>query len=225
MSLAIDRDAINDAECGGMGVVDGNWINNDVEYGMEWPKWEHDIAKARKLMAEAGHPNGFTVDWVTPVPNYYSRGERIVSQLQAIGIRSTAAGDGARRLPEKDAGRPEGMARRPDHLQCDAHRRHVVELVRYDVPLRWLQCQGFLLRQGSSTISSQSTWLPLTETNASSIGRADPASDPRGILFRAGVPPCLRQRDRAARRQQKWQDVFPTITSGYCYPWEDILPG
>jgi ABC-type transport system substrate-binding protein len=45
ISLAIDRDAINDAECGGMGVVDGNWINNDVEYGMEWPKWPRDIAK------------------------------------------------------------------------------------------------------------------------------------------------------------------------------------
>ena len=54
----------------------------------QWPKWPHDIAKAKQLMAEAGHPNGFTVDWVTPVPNYYSRGERIVSQLQAIGIRA-----------------------------------------------------------------------------------------------------------------------------------------
>ena len=20
----------------------------------------------------------------------------------------------------------------------------------------------------------------------------------------------------------KWQDVFPTITTGYCYPWEDV---
>jgi hypothetical protein len=25
---------------------------------------------------------------------------------------------------------------------------------------------------------------------------------------------------RVAARQ--WQDVFPTITSGYAYPWEDI---
>src|SRR6516164_1509464 len=39
-------------------------------------------------MAEAGFPNGFAVDWLTPVPNYYSRGERIVSQLQAIGVRA-----------------------------------------------------------------------------------------------------------------------------------------
>jgi hypothetical protein len=21
---------------------------------------------------------------------------------------------------------------------------------------------------------------------------------------------------------RKWHDVFPTITTGYCYPWEDI---
>ena len=88
ISLTIDRDAINQAECDSMGVTDGNWINDDVEYGLEWPKWPHDIAKAKQLMAEAGHPVGFAVDWVTPVPDYYSRGERIVSQLQAIGIRS-----------------------------------------------------------------------------------------------------------------------------------------
>ena len=48
---------MNQAECGGMGVVDGNWINDDVEYGAAtWPKWPHDIAKAKKLMAEAGFP-------------------------------------------------------------------------------------------------------------------------------------------------------------------------
>src|SRR6516162_276107 len=88
VSLAIDRDAINQAECDGLGRVDGNWINDDVEYGLAWPKWEHDIGKAKKLMAEGGYPNGFNVDWVTPIPNYYSRGERIVSQLQAIGIRA-----------------------------------------------------------------------------------------------------------------------------------------
>jgi peptide/nickel transport system substrate-binding protein len=38
ISLAIDRDAMNQAECDGLGQVDGNWINDDVEFGMEWPK-------------------------------------------------------------------------------------------------------------------------------------------------------------------------------------------
>src|SRR5216684_6475221 len=88
ISLAIDRDAINQAESGGMGLIDGNWINDDVEYGMQWPKWPHDVARAKQLMAEAGHPNGFNVDWITPVPNFYSRGERVVAQLQTIGIRA-----------------------------------------------------------------------------------------------------------------------------------------
>src|SRR4029077_6277833 len=88
VSLAVDRDAINQAECDGMGRVDGNWINDDVEYGMPWPTWEHDVGKAKQLLADAGFPNGFNVDWLTPLPNYYSRGERIVSLLQAIGIRA-----------------------------------------------------------------------------------------------------------------------------------------
>jgi hypothetical protein len=39
-------------------------------------------------MAEAGYPNGFAYDWLTPAPPYYSRGERILSQLQStLGIR------------------------------------------------------------------------------------------------------------------------------------------
>ena len=88
VSLAIDRAAINDAETGGFGKVSGNWINNDVQYGLEWPDLEFNLEKARQLMREAGHPNGFTVDWLTPLAPYYARGERLVAQLQAIGIRA-----------------------------------------------------------------------------------------------------------------------------------------
>src|SRR5579884_336374 len=87
VSLALDRDAINQAECAGLGRVDGNWINDDVQFGMDWPKWPHDVGKAKQLMAEAGYPDGFAIDWLTPAPPYFSRGERVLSQLQAIGIR------------------------------------------------------------------------------------------------------------------------------------------
>ena len=201
ISLAIDRDAINDAECGGMGVVDGNWINDDVEYGLEWPKWEHDIAKAKQLMAEAGYPNGFNVDWVTPVPNYYSRGERIVSQLQAHRHPFAAAGDGARRLPEEDAGRPEGMARRPDHHERDAHRRHLVELVR----LACSSCGGFKAKdffcvQELDDKFAEVPGLVSTATERKKLAEQIQRDDPGELLFRAGVPPRLRQCDRAADR-------------------------
>ena len=89
ISLAIDRKAINEAESGGLGKVSGNWINDDVQYGLPWPELEFNLAKARALMKEAGHPNGFTVNWLTPLAPFYSRGERVVAQLQAIGAAPT----------------------------------------------------------------------------------------------------------------------------------------
>src|SRR5499433_404651 len=62
VSLAVDRQAVNDAELAGLGKISGNWINNDVLYGMEWPPFERDVERARQLLREAGYPNGFTVD-------------------------------------------------------------------------------------------------------------------------------------------------------------------
>ena len=88
MSLTIDRKAINDAESGGMGRVSGNWINDDVEYALDWPQFETNIPKAKELMKQAGYPDGFKVDWLTVVPNYFPRGERVISQLKAIGIHT-----------------------------------------------------------------------------------------------------------------------------------------
>jgi ABC-type transport system substrate-binding protein len=146
VSLAGDREAINDAECGGMGVVDGNWINNDVEYGIEWPKWPHDLAKARatgrgrisqRLQRRLGDPGA----------ELHSRGERIVSQLQAIGIRSKLqVMERGAYLKKLQGGLR--VAGRPDYALCDAHRRLMVELVRHAFQVRRFQRQGLLLHQG-----------------------------------------------------------------------------
>jgi len=63
VSLTVDRKAINDAESGGMGRISGNWVNDDVEYALDWPQWETNIPKAKELMKQAGYPDGFKVDW------------------------------------------------------------------------------------------------------------------------------------------------------------------
>ena len=199
ISLAVDRDAINDAECGGMGVVDGNWINNDVEYGLEWPKWPRDLAKAKQLMAEAGFPNGFTVDWVTPTPNYYSRGERIVSQLQAIGIRSRlqvmergvylkkmqgacASGRACRSssMPRASAGPgPTGTTR------CSSA---AASTPRISSASR------------NSTTSSASIWRPMTATNANSWpSRSRRRSWRNTISSRCSAMPSSTRSARASR--------------------------
>ena len=39
-----------------------------------------------------------------------------------------------------------------------------------------------------------------------------------GVLFRHAFVNAIGPRIAA----QKWQDVFPTITTGYAYPWETL---
>ena len=221
VSLAINRDAINDAESGGLGVVDGNWINDDVENALEWPKWEHDIPKARKLMAEAGYANGLTVDWVTPVPNYYSRGERIVSQLQAIGIRS--------RLQVMERGvflkKLQGGLREWPGVQIilNATRIGGTWSNWYDTLFR---CGGHLAQDFFCVkdLDDQYTKYQASYDKAERKLLAEQIQ--RGILENYYFVPVFRHAfvnaigPRVAA--QKWQDVFPTITSGFAYPWEDI---
>ena len=129
VSLAIDRRAMNEAEAGGLGKVHGNWINNDVQYAIDWPEFERDLGRAKQLMSEAGYPNGFDVDWLTPAPAYYSRGERIIAQLRDIGIRTKLQVMERGVFFQKLQGGIEGLARRADHSQRGQDRRQLVQLV------------------------------------------------------------------------------------------------
>lgn len=221
ISLAVDRDAINDAECAGMGVVDGNWINNDVEYGMEWPKWPRDVSKAKQLLAEAGFPNGFNVDWVTPTPNYYSRGERIVSQLQAIGIRS--------KLQVMERGvylkRMQGGLREWPGTQIifNATRIGGTWSNWYD---SMFKCGGFNAKDFfcvKDLDAKFDKYLASFDRNerkrlAEEIQRTILEEYYFVPVFRHAFVNAYGPRVMAA----KWQDVFPTITTGYAYPWEEL---
>ena len=48
----------------------------------------YDPARAKKLLAEAGYPNGFDAGDLTPFPPFFSLGEAIGNYLQAVGIRT-----------------------------------------------------------------------------------------------------------------------------------------
>ena len=222
ISLAIDREAMNQTECDGMGVVDGNWINDDVEYALDWPKWPRDITKAKQLMVEAGHPNGFPVDWVTPVPNYYSRGERIVSQLQAIGIRARNQVMERGVFLKKIEG---GLTQWPGtQIILNATRIGGTWSNWYDGMFR---CGGFQSKDFfciKELDDKFSKYLASYDRNerkrlAEEIQRAILENYYFVPVFRHAFVNAYGPRIKAT----KWQDVFPSnLTTGYAYPWEDI---
>jgi peptide/nickel transport system substrate-binding protein len=221
ISLAIDRDAINNAECDGLGRVDGNWINDDGEYGLPWPKWEHNLAKAKQLMAEAGFPNGFAVDWLTPVPNYYSLGERIVSQLQTIGIRA--------KLQTIERGvflkRLQGGLKEWPGVQIILNAARVGGTWSnwYD---SFMKCGGFNGKDRNCVPEIDDKFNKYLASVDAGERQKLAEEVQREILenyyfvpvFRHAAMQAIGPRVKAA----KWQDVFPTVTAAHAYPWEDI---
>ena len=126
---------------------------------------------------------------------------RRAHRVAASGDRHplAAAGDGARRVSEEDAGRPAGMAGRADHLQRHAHRRHLVELVRLDVQVRRLQFARTSSASRSSTTSSASTWPRSTATSASSSPSRSRRRSSRNITScRCSAMPSSMRSDRAS---------------------------
>src|SRR5215471_8081533 len=221
ISLAIDRDAMNQAECDGMGTVDGNWINDDVEYAMPWPKWPRDVAKAKQLMAEAGFPNGFNVDWVTPVPNYYSRGERIVSQLQAIGIRAK----------NQTMERGVFLKRMESGLGQWPGTQIIFNAAR--IGGTWSNWYDGMFKCGGFQATDFFCVKPLDEQFDKYLASPSPQERQqlaydiqKQMLENYYVVPVFRHAFVNAYGPRidaaKWQDVFPTVTTGYAYPWEDI---
>src|SRR3954467_5636543 len=86
LSLAVDRKAFSDAEMGGLGALEGNWIPEDWPGALKRPTPEYNLEKAKSLMAEAGVAGGFEVSQLTPLPPYSSFAERVVGNLRAIGV-------------------------------------------------------------------------------------------------------------------------------------------
>lgn len=87
---AIDRQAIIDGAMFGYGTPIGtHFAPHHPDYVDLTGNSEHDPVLAKKLLTEAGFPNGFETTLKLPPPSYARRGgEIIASQLRAVGIQA-----------------------------------------------------------------------------------------------------------------------------------------
>ncbi len=85
---AIDRNAINQAETLGFSKITGSIIPSSFEFYTPVPVVAYDPQKARQLLAEAGHPQGFDAGEFFCDSTYSNLGEAVVNYLKAVGIRA-----------------------------------------------------------------------------------------------------------------------------------------
>jgi peptide/nickel transport system substrate-binding protein len=87
-NLAIDRQAINEVERQGLGRPTGSIIPRGMEFALLLEPWPYDPARAKRLLAEAGYPNGFDAGEFNPAPPFFTMAEAMANYLAAIGIRT-----------------------------------------------------------------------------------------------------------------------------------------
>jgi peptide/nickel transport system substrate-binding protein len=87
-NLAMDKQAINQAERLGFSRLSGNIVPSVMEFALRIEPYPYDPTHAKRLLADAGYPNGFDAGDLTPVPPFTSFGESVANYLAAAGIRT-----------------------------------------------------------------------------------------------------------------------------------------
>jgi peptide/nickel transport system substrate-binding protein len=88
-NLAIDREAINQAETLGLSKLTASIIPRSFEGYWPAPLYAYDPPRAKQLLAEAGYPNGFDAGPISVDISWTTVTEAIVNYLRAVGIRAT----------------------------------------------------------------------------------------------------------------------------------------
>jgi peptide/nickel transport system substrate-binding protein len=85
--LAIDRDGINQALTLGFSKVTGSLVPQSFDMYWQPPLPVHDLAKAKRMLAEAGHAGGFNAGELFCDASYANVAEAVLNNLAEAGIR------------------------------------------------------------------------------------------------------------------------------------------
>jgi peptide/nickel transport system substrate-binding protein len=84
---ALDRKTINEAACLGFCPPAGVIVPRVMDFALQVEPPAYDPARAKKLLAEAGYPNGMDGGDFVPIPPFFTAAESVVNNLNAVGIR------------------------------------------------------------------------------------------------------------------------------------------
>ena len=87
VNYALDRTHINEAACLGFCPPAGVIVPRVMEFALQVEPPPYDPAKAKKLLAEAGYPNGIDGGDFAAIPGFPTVAEAAVNDLNAAGIR------------------------------------------------------------------------------------------------------------------------------------------
>ncbi|MGH7400580.1 MAG: ABC transporter substrate-binding protein, partial [Candidatus Rokuibacteriota bacterium] len=86
-SLAMDRNAINQAEMIGLGRTTGSFVPPEFDFALKIDPPHYDPKRAKQLLTEAGYPSGFDAGEYFCDTSYANLGEAVANSLQMVGIR------------------------------------------------------------------------------------------------------------------------------------------
>ena len=84
----MDKQALNEAERLGYSRLTGSIIPSGMEFALRLDPYPYDPTHAKRLLADAGYPNGFDAGDLTPLPPFTTMGEAVATYLAAAGIRT-----------------------------------------------------------------------------------------------------------------------------------------
>jgi peptide/nickel transport system substrate-binding protein len=92
LNMAIDRQAIIDTLLGGVGAPSTNlFVPGDIGFDPAIPAYPHDPDAATTMLADAGYPDGFDVQFDLCTCDRADIAEAIAGELAKVGVRATIA--------------------------------------------------------------------------------------------------------------------------------------